>query len=158
MQNQYACIISNEPIDNLKIETSYLGMENLTVHLNKFSNLASKQSVAFKELKGLSFLVLSDIGIWKDIIQKEIPKAKFLYQNQLENFNEIKNYSVFPFFTTNISQLNPLFDKKVTRDRVAVSISDSAARQSFYANYLKANKKRLAPVIEEWQDAWEKVD
>lgn len=158
LQNQYTCIISNEPIDNPKIESDYLGMEALTVHLNEFSNLASKSSVTFNELRGLSFLVLSDIGIWKDIIQKEIPEAKFLYQNQLESFNEIKNYSVFPFFTTNISKLNPIADKEVTRDRVPVRISDPTATQSFYANYLKTNKKRLEPVIEEWQDAWEKVD
>ena len=158
LQNQYTCIISNEPINNPKIESDYLGMETLTVHLNEFSNLASKPSVTFKELKGLSFLVLSDIGIWKDIIQKEIPEAKFLYQNQLESFNEIKNYSVFPFFTTNISQLNQISNKYVNRDRTAVKISDPAATQSFYANYLKINKKRLEPVIEEWQDAREKVD
>lgn len=158
LQNQYTCIISNDSIDNPKIESAYLGMENLTVHLNEFSNLASRSSVTFQELKGLSFLVLSDIGIWKDIIQKEIPEAKFLYQNQLESFNEIKNYSVFPFFTTNISKLNPIMNKEVTRDRVAIKISDSTATQSFYANYLKTNKKRLEPVIEEWQDAWEKVD
>ncbi len=41
--------------------------------------LANSQQVSFKDLAGLSFVVLNDIGPWKEIIQKYIPNAKFLY-------------------------------------------------------------------------------
>lgn len=158
LENQFTCVVSNQPIKNSKIESVYLGMEHLIVQLNEFSDLASKKSVTFKELEGLSFLVLSDIGIWKKIIQDKIPDAKFLYQNDESNFNEIKNYSVFPFFTTNITRANRQWSSNLTSDRVPIDISDKEARQVFYANFLKVNKKRLEPVIENWQDAWEKVD
>lgn len=158
LENQFTCVVSNQPIKNSKIESVYLGMEHLIVQLNEFSDLASKKSVTFKELEGLSFLVLSDIGIWKEIIQDEIPNAKFLYQNDEANFNEIKNYSVFPFFTTNITKANRQWSNNMTSDRIPVEISDKDATQVFYANFLKENKKRLEPVIENWQDAWEKVD
>ncbi|MBD7894689.1 LysR family transcriptional regulator [Limosilactobacillus sp. Sa3CUN2] len=158
LQNQYTCIVSTSPIQYPQIDSTYLGMENLTVNVNEFSNLASYPSVHFNDLKGLSFLVLTNIGIWKQIIQKNIPDAKFIYQAREENFNEIKNYSVFPFFTTNLSNANPNWDKKMVSDRIPVPIDDQAATQSFYLNYLKQNKKRLEPLIEEWQDAWEKVD
>lgn len=158
LENQFTCVVSNQPIKNSKIESVYLGMEHLIVQLNEFSDLASKKSVTFKELEGLSFLVLSDIGIWKEIIQDEIPNAKFLYQNDEANFNEIKNYSVFPFFTTNITKANRQWSNNMTSDRIPVEISDKDATQVFYANFLKENKKRLEPVIENWQDAWKKVD
>ena len=158
LENQFTCVVSNQPIKNSKIESVYLGMEHLIVQLNEFSDLASKKSVTFKELEGLSFLVLSDIGIWKEIIQDEIPNAKFLYQNDEANFNEIKNYSVFPFFTTNITKANRQWSNNMTSDRIPVEISDKDATQVFYANFLKENKKRLEPVIENWQDTWEKVD
>lgn len=44
--------------------------------------LANSQQVSFKDLAGLSFVVLNDIGPWKEIIQKYIPNAKFLYQEE----------------------------------------------------------------------------
>ena len=158
LENQFTCVVSNQSLKNSKIESAYLGMEHLIVQLNDFSDLASKKSVTFKELEGLSFLVLSDIGIWKEIIQDKIPDAKFLYQNDEANFNEIKNYFVFPFFTTNITRANRQWSNNMTSDRTPVEISDKEATQVFYANFLKENKKRLEPVIENWQDAWEKVD
>ena len=158
LENQFTCVVSNQPIKNSKIESAYLGMEHLIVQLNEFTNLASKKNVTFKELEGLSFLVLSYIGIWKEIIQDKIPDAKFLYQNDEANFNEIKNYSVFPFFTTNITRANRQWSNNMTSDRTPVEISDKEATQVFYANFLKENKKRLEPVVENWQGAWEKVD
>ena len=158
LENQFTCVVSNQPIKNSKIESVYLGMEHLIVQLNEFSDLASKKSVTFKELEGLSFLVLSDIGIWKEIIQDEIPNAKFLYQNAEANYNEIKNYYVFHFFITNITKANRQWSNNMTSDRIPVEISDKDATQVFYANFLKENKKRLEPVIENWQDAWKKVD
>lgn len=158
LQNQATCIVSTQNIDDKEIASTYLGMEKLVVNLNEFSNLASQKSVKFQDLKGLSFIVLTEIGIWKNIIQKNIPDAKFLYQNEEENFNEIKNYSVFPFFTTNLSFANPKWRQNKVEDRIPVKISNADATQSFYLNYLKENKKRLEPLIVRWQDAWEKVD
>ena len=87
LENQFTCVVSNQPIKNSKIESAYLGMEHLIVQLNEFTNLASKKNVTFKELEGLSFLVLSYIGIWKEIIQDKIPDAKFLYKNDEAKFN-----------------------------------------------------------------------
>ena len=43
--------------------------------------LANSQQVSFKDLAGLSFVVLNDIGPWKEIIQKYIPNAKILIKN-----------------------------------------------------------------------------
>ena len=158
INEQYTCLLLNKPLKDPKIESIYLGSEDLFVHLNEFTNLSSKQSVSFSELTNMSFLVIHNIGIWKDVIQEKIPNAKFLYQNDHNNFNEIRNNSIFPYFTTNLTYLSDEWKKQVLNDRRKVKIKDLEANQKFYACFLKKNENRLLPLIEQIQDEWEKVD
>lgn len=158
VDNQYTCLLLNQALFSAKIDSIYLGTENLDVNLNEFTNLASQREVTFSELQKMTFLVFYDIGVWRDVIQKEIPDAKFLYQKDAENFNEIRNNSIFPYFTTNLSQIEPLWHKQIMGDRKRVAIKDKSAHQQFYACFLKENKKRLIPFIQKIQDKWAQVD
>lgn len=157
-EEQYSIVVSEQPLKGAKIESSYLGQEYLIADLNEFNPLVNHKSVTFRQLSGMSFIVVHDIGVWTDIIQKEIPDAKFLYQSR-NNFEEIRNNSIMSYFTTNISPIDPRWREIFKmQDRVPVRISDKAATMTFYANYLKQNKNRLQPLISSWQDAWAKVD
>lgn len=158
LDRQAVCLLLNQPLSGPKIASIYLGTENLVVHLNEFTALANRGAVSFADLQDLSFLVIEDIGIWKQIIQQKIPHARFLYQHDPHNFDEIRNNSIFPFFTTNIIKLDPHRQRDAGNDRIAVKIKDKAAHQQFYACFLKANKKRLLPLIQAIQDQWAKVD
>lgn len=158
LEQQYSIIFSTRPLDHKLIVNSYLGQESLIVNLNEFTPLANQTEVKFSQLHGLSFVVLHEIGIWRPLIQEKIPNAKFLYQNDRDNFDEIKNYSIFPYFTTNLSKIDPAWQKENMVDRIPVKISDEDATMTFYANYLTTNKKRLLPLITSMQDVWEKAD
>lgn len=158
LKEQYSCVVTNYSLKDKRIDSVYLGKERLTVNLSGFTDLASQGSVTFEQLSDLTFLVLRDIGIWTDVIQGKIPNAKFLYQDNHENFEEIKNYSVFPFFTTNVSKLDPCLHKELVNDRVPIKIEDDIAEMTFYASFLKSNRSRLEPVIEAWQDGWIRID
>ncbi|WP_297817905.1 LysR family transcriptional regulator [uncultured Lactobacillus sp.] len=158
LDQQYTVVFTNEALKDKNIASSYLGMESLIVNLNEFTPLANKKNVTFKELQGMSFVVLQQIGIWRDLIQEQIPDAKFLYQNNRNDFDEIKNYSIFPYFTTNISRINRVWQKQEMTDRRPVKIADKVATMTFYANYLTKNKNRLMPLITSLQDIWAKVD
>lgn len=158
LQEQYSMIFTNQPIDNPKIDNIYLGQETLIVNLNEFTPLANQMEVKFSDLKGMSFVVWQEIGVWKDLIQKEIPDAKFLYQNIRENFDEIRNYSIFPYFTTNMTQIDSSWNTTNMVDRMPVHIKDESATITFYASFLSQNKKRLLPIINSMQEIWEKVD
>ena len=108
--------------------------------------------MTFKQLAGLSFIVIDQIGVWAKLIKKAIPDAKFIYQNQ-DNFLAIVNNSIFPFFTTNLSH----FDRQriiKLGDRVPIPIQDQSAHMDFYVNYLKVDAKRVAPLIEAWRSRW----
>ena len=68
------------------------------------------------------------------------------------------NYSIMPYFTTNLTQIDDLWGKGLPEDRVTVPISDEIAHQKFYACFLKKNESRVESLIEKLQDKWETVD
>jgi len=147
-------VLTNQEFETPGIESLYIGTEKLAANLDKFMAIASLSSVTFDQLKGLSFVVLNDIGIWKDIIQKEIPNAKFMYQEQRDSFSEITKYSNFPYFSTNISKID--LKQNEDDDRVQIPISDESATMDIYATYLKEEKQPLLPLIKEITTAWNK--
>jgi len=147
-------VLTNQEFETPGIESLYIGTEKLAANLDKFMAIASLSSVTFDQLKGLSFVVLNDIGIWKDIIQKEIPNAKFMYQEQRDSFSEITKYSNFPYFSTNISKIDQ--KKAENDDRIQIPISDESATMDLYATYLKEEKQPLLPLIKDITTAWNK--
>jgi len=151
--HSFSAIVTNHEIMTDSIESRFIGSEQLSVNLDKFTYLANKSSVKFEELKGMSFIVVNDIGIWKQIIQDNIPDAKFLYQEQYDAFKEITQYSNFPHFSTNISRSGdhlPVNDD----DRVKIPISDDASKMDFYVSYLKSQKHQVNPLIELMSKSW----
>ncbi|WP_125767468.1 LysR family transcriptional regulator [Lapidilactobacillus wuchangensis] len=154
LSHDYTLIITNQELQTEQIEARYLGSESLSVNLDQFTYLANQPMVTFKELKGLSFIVLTDISLWRDIIQANIPQAKFLYQAQTTAFTEITKYSNFPYFSTNLSKLAPENHPDENDDRVRIPISDPAAKMDFYAAYLQQNRKIVAPLIKQLTAAW----
>lgn len=153
-QNNFSLIITNQEILTDDNESRFIGTEKLSVNLDKFTYLVNKNSVKFSELKGTSFIVLIDIGIWKQIIQTNIPNAKFLYQNQIDAFTEITKYSNFPYFSTNIFKIDVTHADNENDDRVEIPISDKEATMDFYASYLKEQRELVNPVIKSLSDAW----
>lgn len=148
----FAMILTNQEIMTDTIESRFIGNEKLSVNLDKFTYLANQNSVTFKELKGMSFIVISDIGAWKQVIQDNIPDAKFLYQEQYDAFSEITRYSNFPYFNTNISKLDhhlPDHD-----DRIRIPISDDASTMAVYVSYLKSQKQKVNPLIKLLTKVW----
>lgn len=144
----YSLIITNQEIQTDQIESLFLFQERLFVNLDQFMYLANKQAVTFKELKGISFVVLDDIGPWKQVIQKQIPEAKFLYQTEFASLQEITHYSSFPYFSTNVTNFmhNEVLEDD---DRVRIPITDEEATMTFYVSYLKSNRRALAPVVKQ---------
>lgn len=75
----------------------------MAVRIDKMNPLAQKKSVTFKDLAGLSFLVVQGIGPWVKVTEENIPDAQFLYQKDLPALDELIHYSNFPVFRTNLT-------------------------------------------------------
>ncbi|KRM87458.1 LysR family transcriptional regulator [Lacticaseibacillus thailandensis] len=148
-QRQCAVMLSTAPITATDIDTTTIGVEALRVHLDQFSSLANQTSVSFADLAGESFIVLGAIGPWRDLIQTDIPHAKFMYQSR-DAFTELIAHSHFPYFSTNVT----MSSVSSVDDRVAVPISDAQARVTVYAHYLRDNANSVASVVDLLRHHW----
>ncbi|MCC4477575.1 LysR family transcriptional regulator [Limosilactobacillus reuteri] len=153
INHRYSLIFNNQEIQTDQVESLFIGTENLSVHLDQFMLLASQQSVTFKDLRELSFIVLNDIGPWKKVIQDNIPDAKFLYQTQRDALAEITKFADFPSFTTNVTDLVENH-ADANLNRVKLPISDEAAKMPFYVSYLKSQRSQLHNVLKRIVELW----
>lgn len=156
--HQVTCLLLNFPIEDRDITSTYLGTESMSVNLPAECNLNQHKELSFKMLKGKTILSPSLIGFWTKIYQDEIPDSKIIFQNESSEYSEILQYSVLPFFTTNLTSLDSQWGLNLPNNRSVRPLKDEVAHQKFYACYLKQNKDRVQPLIEKLQDQWSKYD
>ena len=156
--HQVTCLLLNFPIEDRDITSTYLGTESMSVNLPAECNLNQHKELSFKMLKGKTILSSSPIGFWTKIYQDEIPDSKIIFQNESSEYSEILQYSVLPFFTTNLTSLDSQWGLNLPNNRSVRPLKDEVAHQKFYACYLKQNKDRVQPLIEKLQDQWSKYD
>lgn len=121
---------------------------------DKDSPLAKKKAVTFEDLAGVSFIVLQDIGPWKQIKEKAIPHPHFIYQDDFNSLRELTKYSQLPVFRSNLS--NPGYPE--LGNRVPVRIADPKNRIDFYAVYRKDQRKSVAPLLDLLSKNWPSDD
>lgn len=157
-EHQVTCLLLNFPIEDRDITSTYLGTESMSVNLPADCNLNKNKELSFKMLKGKIILSPSPIGFWTKIYHDEIPDSKIIFQNESSEYSEILQYSVLPFFTTNLTSLDSQWGHNLPDNRSVRPLKDEVAHQKFYACYLKQNKDRVQPLIEKLQDQWSKYD
>lgn len=157
-EHQLTCVLINFPIEDRDITSTYLGTESMSVNLQSECKLNKNKELSFKKLKGKTILSPSPIGFWAKIYHDEIPNSKIIFQNKSTEYSEILQYSVLPFFTTNLTSLDSQWGNNLPNNRTVRPLSDEVAHQKFYAVYLKRNKNRVMPLIEKLQDQWSKYD
>lgn len=153
----FSLIFSNQELLTDQIESRYIGTENLAVNLDQFMFQANQSTISFAELAGLSFIVLDEIGPWRDTIQRAIPDANFMYQFQRQAMLALTTYSNFPYFSTNLSPLDSASSAiDSNQDRVCIPISDSSAQMATYVSYLKDDRQQLMSIIDTITQRWPK--
>lgn len=157
-EGQITCFLTNHPLKMRDIASIYLGTEKMSVNLPKQSDLAKQKEISFSDLKGKTLISPSNIGFWQQIYENEIPDAKIIYQSRSHEYSEILNFSILPYFTTNVTVYDKNFGLHLPGNRIMIPIKDEIAHQKFYACFLRQNEKRLAPLIEKIQDQWAKID
>jgi transcriptional regulator, LysR family len=152
-QLEFDAIISNQEIHSQTLESLYLGREKLAFLVDILTISSDKKSSTFAEMDGVSFILLENIGIWSDIIQKKMPHSKFLYQRNREAFHEILDHTNFPHFGTNLS-----IDLKTlaTQRRQLLPIQDPEANLDFYIVYRIEERDKIISLAKKLQEQWPK--
>lgn len=101
--------------------------EDLSVCLPRAHGLAGRPYVSFDELDGLDFLLLDDIGFWREVAEEHMPRTRFLVQRDREVFAQLARTTEVPYFVTGATEF-----MAIPPGQVAVPISDAAAHATFY--------------------------
>ena len=152
-QLELDAIISNQEIHSQTLESLYLGREKLAFLVDTLTISSDKKSSTFADMDGMSFILLENIGIWSDIIQKKMPHSKFLYQRDREAFHEILDHTNFPHFGTNLS-----IDVKTlaTQRRQLLPIKDPEANLDFYIVYRIEERDKIISLAKKLKNQWPK--
>ena len=151
------CLLLNQDLEDHDITSIYLGTEVMGVNLTKDSDLAKEDKLWFKSLSGKTILSPYNIGFWEQLYHDNIPNANIIFQSDSTEYSTLLNYSSLPYFTTNLTQFSQ-WGLNLPGDRIFKPLEDKVAKQQFYACFLKKNRDRLMPVIEEIQEKWEEAD
>lgn len=109
------------------LSCTLLMTENLSVCVPEGHELAGRDYVSYHDLDGRDFLLLEDIGSWRDVVDSHIPNAHLVVQRDREVFQQLIRTTRMLYFVTDVRQ-NALD----VPGRVTVPISDAAAHATFY--------------------------
>ncbi len=142
LNGTYDFIFVSSPVENELLNCEYVFSESLYITIPKTHFLAGiKDGVHFSEIDGQSFLVSNNLGIWDQIVTKNLPKSKMFTQLK-SNLEELINSSTIPNFSTNTTI--PLCSRI---NRVNIPILDDDATVKFYIVYKKQNKQKLKNLL-----------
>ena len=79
-------------------------------------------------MDGENFLMVSNVGIWDDLVRKKMPSSKFLLQEGTDSLLQVAESSTLPSFVTDVT-LRVLGNGS---GRAIVPFSDSEAHMDFY--------------------------
>ncbi|EIW14196.1 transcriptional regulator, LysR-family [Lactiplantibacillus pentosus KCA1] len=157
-EEQVTCLLTNRDLHDQHITSIYLGTERMGINLPPDTSLIDLPELKFADLAGRTFLCPQEIGFWQSIYESHIPNGRFIYQDESSEYQALLQYSSLPFFTTNLTRLDPHWGTGLPDNRIFKPLADDVAQQPFYMNFLKRNQMRLTPFIERVQDQWAQAD
>ena len=154
--HHYSLIISSNSIETKDITSEYLGKEKLSVMLTSYNSLYSQASVSFADLSGNEFIVLKHLGEWKNLIENNIPNIQLIYQQNLDSYNELVEYSDFPLFKSSLALDDPHFIKNTKRK--IIPVSSTLAQLPLFASFLKNDRQLVTPIYQKLKKSIKKAD
>lgn len=118
--------------------------ENLFVTLPPNHPLAPRREVSFADLANETFLIMTNIGFWRGLVDRAIPGATYIEQNDRMVFSQLARSTPHCTFITDAP-----FQRDATPGRAVVPISDPAAHAVFHL-VIRTNTKGIAGTLYSW--------
>lgn len=126
-KNRYQVIVLTHPVNDFV--SRKLITEQLYAFVVPGHPASSFKEISFSDMNGQSFLMLSDVGYWADVVKRNMPDSRFIIQSNLQDLSELISSSALPAFASSITISRGIRD---TERRVAVPFSDQEAKLDFY--------------------------
>ena len=105
---------------------------------------AYPSGIHFHDVNGQTFLQNAVVGIWDDVVRKNLPDSKIVRQTSRDDLVTLINNSPLPSFVTNLTDFNVV----KYENRVNIPILDREAKITFMAVFRKKDTGRFRNVIE----------
>ena len=109
------------------LQACELMRENLAVTLPPNHPLAARKEVAFADLAGETFLIATNIGFWRNLVDHAIPGATYIEQADRMVFMQLAHTTSHCTFITDAP-----FQRDAMPGRAIVPISDEGAHAVFH--------------------------
>ena len=109
--------------------------ESLSVLLPRTHPLATRQTLRFCDIDSETFLIYTNIGFWRGIVERELPHAAILWQEDRSMFEMLLSTSDALAFSTEAATPYTAHESGNLSNRIAVPLSDTSARATFYLVY-----------------------
>lgn len=136
--------IVTEPSHMPGLVSCELMCESLSVTLPPNHPLAARRQVAFADLAGETFLIFTDIGFWREIVDHEIPGATYIEQRDRMVFMQLSYSTPHCTFISDAP-----FQSDPVPGRAVVPIVDDGAHAVFYL-IARADARGIASGLFSW--------
>lgn len=127
-EEQYALIVTEEPVTAPGVLCRHYMTETLFVSLPPIHPLASRKSLSCEDLAGQTMLLYSELGVWQQFMDTKMRDIHFIVQSDRQALSDLISAAVFPNFATNMSIRH--FTPAV--NRVDLPLNDPEASIRFY--------------------------
>lgn len=134
----FRLIILNYPVDEEGIICRKYCTERLFLCLPAEHRLASRASVSFADIDGITMLLYDGIGVWRDVYGR-LPHTRFIVQSGYDDFTDLVRQSSLPSFATDLSVGSAV----LPQGRVTIPVEDEGAVQTFYVLARESDKRYL---------------
>lgn len=135
-------VLHERPVDHTFFCQRYLD-EQLYVTFPSNHPLASRKSLSFADLKGLSILAHSSSGFWLDICRENLKETKLLVQDSIDMLSELLDSSSLPAFHSD----RAMDYGYESSEHVAIPLTDKAAHATYYLACLDSKKKKYSSIF-----------
>lgn len=125
------------------MRSSQIMVEDLSAFLPSEHRLAKRETLSFADLDGESFLVLSEVGFWMDVLRRNMPHANIVEQADRSVFEQLVRSTELISFVTGAT-----LARRSHHERVAVPIVDAEAHATFYITALRDAPQRVQDIYQ----------
>lgn len=129
------------------MRSSQIMVEDLSAFLPPEHRLAKRETLSFADLDGESFLVLSEVGFWMDVLRRNMPHANIVEQADRSVFEQLVRSTELISFVTSAT-----LARRSHHERVAVPIVDAEAHATFYITALRDAPQRVQDIYQ-WMES-----
>lgn len=120
-------IVCERPTSPL-LQSCELMHENLAVTLPPNHPLAARASASLAQLDGSTFLILTGIGFWRELVERALPHATFIEQDDRMVFTQLARTTPHCTFVTDA----PYMENDRLPGRAVVPFEDPEAHVTFH--------------------------